>query len=231
MSAQNQAEGELRKAKGETKDTVENSTEFLKQDLGGLEGLGGTAGQAGGQPKETAGQTIQQAQHAGKPPAGKTGERDIGELIKSIRDSTDRFAENVRESAKSETTIAGLLKDIHESTNKLADEVRGSAKREATTADQIRNIKESTDRLAENIRESAGETEMQGRQGGKHEQQAGGQLQDTGGQATEEGTTRISLEQATEPIKTLVKHYMKSSETFQEEVTKTAKRMQRGIRK
>lgn len=229
MSAQNQAAGELRKVKGETKDTVKNPPEDFKQDLGGFtEGLGGTVGQTGRQPKETAGQNIQWTQPAGKTPAGTTWERDIGELIKSIRDSTDRFAESVRESAKSEMTIAGLLKDIHESTNKLADDVRESAKREATTADQIKNIKESTDRLAENIRESAGETEMQGRQGEQHEQQSGGQLQDTGGQAER---ARISLEQATEPIKTLVEHYMKSSETFQEEVTKTAKRMQRGIRK
>lgn len=212
MSAQNQAEGE-------TRGTVENLIDVLKQASEGLtEEFGDTAGQAG-----------EQAQQAGKPPAGKTWERDIGELIKSIRDSTDRLAESVRESAKSETNIADLLKDIHESTNKLADEVRGSAKREAIAADKIREIKERTDILVENIRESAGETEMQGKQGGQNEQKAERQLQDTGSQA--EGTEGVSLGQTTGSIKTLVEYYTKSSETFQEEVTKTAKRLQRGIRK
>lgn len=252
MNAQNQSKGEFHKAKGKAKETAENSVEGLGKTVGGLTegigktaggitaGLGGTAGQAEGQ--------RQQEQQAGQPPAGETRERGIGELIKSIRDSTDRFAENVRASAKSEMIIAGLLKEIDENINKLADEVRGNAKREVAMAGFIRDIRETTDRLAEETRESPGVTEKQGiqqpqqlqqtQQGEQQPQQPqqpqqAQQTPDTEGKST--GEARVpsgTIDQAMETTGgTLEEYYRESAEGLRKEVVKTAKRMRRGIQK
>lgn len=227
MNAQNQSEGKLHKAKGKEKEIPENPAEGfgqaggLGQALGGLtEGLGKTVGGITASLGGTRGQ-------AGQPLAGGTMERGIGELIKSIRDSTDRLAENVRESAKSEMTIADLLTKIDKDANKLADEVRGNAKREVAMAGFIKDIRKTTDRLAEETRESPGVTEKQGIQ----QPQQAQQTQDTPGKSTGEGRVPSgTIDQAMETTGgTFEEYYRESAERLKKEVAETAKRIRRGV--